>query len=518
MADHDVSNKKNHDKVSGSMEKMRMLILGFVLLLIGGVGYPWFLMTTEIHRAELPVDEINSLSESVTDNIHFKIPVYLDLANSKEDFIASTQEYLNTKLYNQYPALKDTWGIDLKRGINMDEIDSSKDYVIRFEILPDSDNDEIEINSAYSISPFTKEIKFTLTNNVILSNNVGDFITNVLLGEVFSVEIERFNNYLTGKSYKNNEQNLIVPYASHYNLIISLFIEDGTPVEWEVEKALNLLTPVLNGLKHIAKFSISTQVQYYSALNVEPEIHKDYNLIKLSDLSTFVNYGDWNLNNNDIDPTINFLVYFPNSNYQPKPLLIENSHTNSFIIPQWGGVFIYNKEFDVKDDNDHFVITEVELIKILEIFTSQLFKLLGAPNSPKSNAMRIDSLTRLSTYKNLIDSLNGLQSLIKLTDSLSEISIPELTKSFAETSLDMIKSTFDNINNHNFHLAMVSSAKGLFNANKAFFEKEIVQQVYFPSEHKLAVFLPLVGPIGSILLMTTIKQIKQLKQKKKNHQ
>ena len=45
-------------------------------------------------------------------------------------------------------------------------------------------------------------------------------------------------------------------------------------------------------------------------------------------------------------------------------------------------------------------------------------------------------------------------------------------------------------------------------AEKAFFEKSMVGQVYFPDEHKIAVYIPLLGPVGVPLVMSAFKEVK----------
>ena len=45
-------------------------------------------------------------------------------------------------------------------------------------------------------------------------------------------------------------------------------------------------------------------------------------------------------------------------------------------------------------------------------------------------------------------------------------------------------------------------------AEKAFFDKRMVGQVYFPDEHRVAVLLPLLGPVGVPLVMAVGKEVR----------
>ena len=52
-------------------------------------------------------------------------------------------------------------------------------------------------------------------------------------------------------------------------------------------------------------------------------------------------------------------------------------------------------------------------------------------------------------------------------------------------------------------------------AEKAFFEPSMVGQVYFPDEHKVAVYVPLLGPMAVPLVMAALKEVKKLKDRRK---
>ena len=52
-------------------------------------------------------------------------------------------------------------------------------------------------------------------------------------------------------------------------------------------------------------------------------------------------------------------------------------------------------------------------------------------------------------------------------------------------------------------------------AERAFFEKSMVGQLYFPDEHKLAVYLPLLGPIAVPLLMGLLNELKAWKKRRR---
>jgi phosphatidylinositol glycan class S len=52
-------------------------------------------------------------------------------------------------------------------------------------------------------------------------------------------------------------------------------------------------------------------------------------------------------------------------------------------------------------------------------------------------------------------------------------------------------------------------------AEKAFFEKSMVGQLYFPDEHKIAVYLPLLGPVGVPLVVGLLNELKAWKKRRR---
>lgn len=143
-------------------------------------------------------------------------------------------------------------------------------------------------------------------------------------------------------------------------------------------------------------------------------------------------------------------------------------------------------------------------------FSNQLLALMGAPESG-SLPLRLNTLTRVRSASLLLKASSTLGSLARLTIALPSISIP--------------RSVADGVSKTIMHLehacAELGGREGLKNAwiaeeeaEKCFFEKSMVGQVYFPDEHKLAVYLPLLGPVGVPLIMGVIKELKSWKKRR----
>lgn len=490
-----------------NLKAIRRAIVAIVALTVVALGVPIFFYTTAIHRAELPTLEVATEALEFLNSVHFSIPVYLELPNSQEAFITKAQHLLDSRLAEEYPHLAGIWRLELHRATSST---ASDDYRVKFEHL-----DKEDASEAFYILPFSRTTVLHTSHRVAIANKVDDFLVLILLDEVFGAELSQLGR-LVKTGARAADHDVIVPYSSAYNLVFSLLVENGRSVEWDIEQALGLLRPVLSKLHHFANFSISSQIQYYSWLDHQPKYddEKRAYVFAESELPTFINSGDWNLITHDIRPSINFLTYFAASNYENRPLVIENSDTNSFLVPQWGGVSIYNKGMPILRDSNVRIGTD-ELRPILEIFTSQLFELLGVPHGPKSLLIRVDAVSRITAFQNLKKALDNLVSLVKLTESLSEISIPELTKTHVQESLKYYHQAVDKVAGGDYYGAMTDSARSLERSDNAFFEKEMVQQAYFPSEHKLAVFLPLLGPVCTIVTLGLVKLVKDIKEERK---
>ncbi len=78
-------------------------------------------------------------------------------------------------------------------------------------------------------------------------------------------------------------------------------------------------------------------------------------------------------------PSLNFLVYIPRG--EESPLLIKDgsSSTDAFLVPQWGGVVIFNPP-ELSEEGETFVPME----QLMPVFVKQLRMLLGLPSDQVS--------------------------------------------------------------------------------------------------------------------------------------
>ncbi|MCJ1438869.1 GPI transamidase component [Xylographa pallens] len=302
-------------------------------------------------------------------------------------------------------------------------------------------------------------------------------------------------------------------YAPTYHITISLFTPMSTPSSWDIESAIDeYLSPLLASFS-ISNFTVDTQVQLYATFS--PSIQQpqhDPNLgiwtLRKEDLSGFVNAAEWPLSPSIGEgPTLNFVLYVPSE--QMSPLMVKDSHAISWLVPQWGGITILNPSLELEASKSRSNLSKAAIRPALLVFSHQLLSLLGAPESPSSFPLQLQTLTRVRAASLLLSASSTMGSLARLTVALPSIAIPENVAIAVDTTLSHLRATCVSLTEGRFNDALEHARIAEAEAEKGFFDKSMVGQVYFPDEHKVAVYLPLLGPVGVPLVMSALKEIRR---------
>ncbi|KAF9519341.1 hypothetical protein BS47DRAFT_1337102, partial [Hydnum rufescens UP504] len=315
-------------------------------------------------------------------------------------------------------------------------------------------------------------------------------------------------------------------FSPRYRLAFSLLNEDaavgGAASSWAIEDAIDgYLTPTLTELSIVHNFTIESQVQYHAPLAFEPSPGsrtvadsewKGYELDQ-DELKTFINSAEWTLAssvNNDI--VLHFILFVPTHSRRPLWVLKPDgtrSSTNAFIIPQWGGVAI---EYLSARDRAH----------PFAIFRSQLHSLLGVPSVPLNiavksdsvlSAWQLDALLRRRGVENTKGTIEALNSIMKLADRISNMPVRVDVRGDVLGALDAL----DDVHTHRLSSASLlsRSSEALTLSSRAFFNPGMLAMLYFPVEHKYAVYTPLFAPVSVPLLVATIKEIRAWRQERR---
>lgn len=469
--------------------KKRFSIIMILLLTTLIIGVPLWYFTTSVERATLPIDAITALNEQYLNNIKYEIPVRLvEIPDPLSGFIDETQDLLNEKLTNSNVRVK-----LFKNDYLGPDVDEKQVYDLKMIM---SENEDKLLVSPYS----DRLIKLFVSPDVIKHGLVSDLLSRILIENVFKSEINENNSSGTGSKTKNL---IKFPFSTSYKVSINFLHSDNKMLslpDGVLEKAVSNFKSFMNSLDSLTKFTVEFQELWYeNRLITKDEYEKD-GFTYIKDPSMFIDYSDWGLDQDvELDPVINLNLYLPDS----EKLLIENTQRNSFIIPQWGGVVIVNDDETV-DYN--------RLNEVFDIFAFQILKLIGVDTDPdRSIYYRIDELIRIQTVENLNNSLNNFKSLIKLINQLETIPIPLQSVDEINESIRYIQTSAAELAHLNWLAAYKHSTLALKLSNNAFFHEDMVQQAYFPEEHKMAVYSPLLGPFVTIVVMALVRGLKEVK-------
>jgi len=311
----------------------------------------------------------------------------------------------------------------------------------------------------------------------------------------------------------NQRSNRAFKYSPTYHLTFSLFSGSATPSTWDIQSALDdYLEPLLQSLSPISTFTVDTQVQLYASLSPSlrgPHLQSDVNAwtLQRADLSGFINAAEWPLSPSiGVGPTINFVLYVPSE--KQRPLMISGTGGTNWLIPQWGGVQILNPS-EAQDVQGN--LTKEDLYPVILTFADQLVSLLAMPSKPASLPLRLDSLTRERTTSTIISASSTLGALARLTLKLTSIAIPDNVATSVSDSLHHLQQACADLREARYDSALRNARTAEAEAEKAFFEPSMVGQVYFPDEHKVAVYVPLLGPMAVPLVLAALKEVKKLR-------
>ncbi|KAA6407516.1 MAG: GPI transamidase component PIG-S [Lasallia pustulata] len=314
----------------------------------------------------------------------------------------------------------------------------------------------------------------------------------------------------------NRQMTRALKYAPTYHLTISLFSPTASPSTWDIEAAIDeYFTPLLESFSTISNFTVDTQVQLYATFSPsvqQPEYSEEQGVwtLRNEDLSGFINAAEWPLSPSiGAGPTLNFVLYVPSR--ATAPLVVKDSLASSWLIPQWGGVMILNPStVDAEAAAIPSTLSKEAIQPALFTFSHQLLSLLGTPQSPPSLPLRLQTLTRVRAASLLLSASSTMGSLARLTVALPSIAIPETVAAAVEKTISHLRNTCTDLRDGRFQDALENSRIAEAEAEKGFFEKSMVGQVYFPDEHKVAVYLPLLGPVGVPLVMAASKETRRM--------
>ncbi|RJE21334.1 GPI transamidase component PIG-S [Aspergillus sclerotialis] len=507
------------------------------------LGFPIWWQTTSIHRARLPIQEMVNWASGKTCRPVFPLEIQFATpslpVSDAQHLLRTTQHTLDD--LNEFSAhhlrlkLLESSNIESNspdglRSITEDNADTvlsvrliaQEDLTAPRSVLhsettqldvfyppsqvpvPSSSNSPLSAFIAEELQRLFGEEKATIAH--VLSNNNGADHQPAAVLNSLPPQIAETINKRERRSMK---------YAETYHLAFSLFTPGSAPSSWDIEAAIQeYLTPLLQAFSPISNFTVDTQVQLYamfSPMTPQPEYDESQAAwtLKKEDLSAFINAAEWPLSPSiGSGPTINFILYVPAPSQSP--MVVKENHATSWIIPQWGGVFLLNAPLSTSQPSNPSHLSKESLQSAFLTFSHQLLTLMGTPATPTSLPLRLQTLIRIRAASLLLSASSTMGSLARLTKSLPSIPIPASVATSVSTTLSHLSSACDQLREGRFAAALASARVAETEAERSFFEKSMVGQVYFPDEHKVAVYLPLLGPIGVPLAVGLLKELKRI--------
>ena len=486
-------------------------MVGSLLFIYIFIGFPlWYKLTT-VYRAPLPRSYIESLHENKLNDIQISIPVFIKSEwYNFPDLWAATQ--LEVDHYLKERKLRVPFTLKLMP-YNESFIEEAKAHGKHFHTVHISPGDFIYFTSAYDSLD-----SYVFTNDRgIVENDLPYFVAQTLIGHNFKLE---WDSFAEGDFRENNS--LAINYNPNVHVNLALLKGDGGPAMWEVrDTVVEYFTPLRQLLSPIFNFTVDTSIVYFNDLNLDALADAESeeaesmlsHIVDLSELSSMNYYNE--------TVALNIALVFPKQELEwVERDSDQRFHTEwkFFEVPQWGSIAV--NAFPLEDDT---VVTDGFLASPMYTFTNELCELLGIiPIGSSSNSplQAIESFKRVKTIENIEKAQETLWSLIKLTERFQQMAIPKEVQQDVEAALDKRLEILSILNDPergddtSWNEALFLSNELVQLAERAFFQGEMLQQNFFPQEHKFAVYMPLMGPLTVVLLSSVVALFKESREPK----
>ena len=472
------------------------------------IGIPCWYKLTNIYRAPLPREYIKSLHEKKFHDVHVTIPVYIKSDVYKfPDIHEAAQVQVNHLLNSQEQNVQ--WSLEILR-YNETFIELEKEQGREYHIVTLQLDEFVGYNAAYD----SKNTIVYFDDPTVARNDLPFFVAQTLVEHTFNVEW----TYLSHGDLMDSRNNSVaINYTPDIHLSINLLKGDGSPVDWEIQDTLTTyFTPFRKFLSPLVNFTVDTSVVYFNDLNLH-SLNESREIgwidvshaIDLSELSSMNYFSE--------DSALNLAIVFPSNETNPNGFSFvktsDDKTWDSFIIPQWGVLVVNKMPLEANT-----VISKNYLDSVLYKFANDLFELLGLTTEFDglfSPVITIDSFKRIRTLQNMNKSIETLWSLIKLTEQFQQMAIPKEVLERVKEVLDIRLQIVEILNNPSkgddlsWDEALTLSNGMVQNSEEAFFDGQMLKQNFFPQEHKLAVYMPLMGPITIVLFSGMVALFKE---------
>ncbi|BGP24379.1 phosphatidylinositol glycan, class S [Rhodotorula toruloides] len=324
---------------------------------------------------------------------------------------------------------------------------------------------------------------------------------------------------------RKDSDSRVARFSSHYKVVLSLLNQDasrgGAILTWDAPSLIKQhLRPLLTTLRPLHNFTFETHIQYFSPLAIK--LHRDEQagtLVEENDLRAFVNNADWNLATGDtLDPVIHLMLYVPSAENRPMRIRAGDGIKSApaFIMPQRGGVVIFNPP-PSSPESPSLVSLDLPssaFAPSFRLLEQQLRILLGL-GAARLNGVEQAQVDRL-IHRRMREAVEGcvetLQATVKMARDIPNMRIGRDVQERVKQALDAL----DNASSASAPVdALRHAALAQTLASQAYFDPSMVALLYFPDEHKYAIYTPLFVPVAVPLLVGLLREFKAWKKARK---
>eukprot|EP00698_Gefionella_okellyi_P006357 TRINITY_DN15724_c0_g1_i1.p1 TRINITY_DN15724_c0_g1~~TRINITY_DN15724_c0_g1_i1.p1 ORF type:complete len:370 (+),score=54.78 TRINITY_DN15724_c0_g1_i1:63-1172(+) len=297
-------------------------------------------------------------------------------------------------------------------------------------------------------------------------------------------------------------------YVLHFALVQA---EPTERIKWDFRKILPIIQPFLHSFGPAVSFSVESQIVHYAAIaDVALDPQAACYAIPAARAYNVLSPQQWLAESSSgTTPTIKFAIFVPPASM--RPLCIRNSKgtLDGFIVPRWGGISIWNPS------NGTTELSDAELQSHVELFAGQLAQMLGYPHEDVGTRDGLERYTRTVVAALLADSVRKACSLATLIAGLPQVVVGPVVANGVQQTLYLAGQTEAELHKGNVHQAALHARAASQLAEGTFFDPSVVAQLYFPTEHKYALYLPLLGPVCIPIFVNLLRELKRRRDKRR---
>ncbi|KAJ7333914.1 hypothetical protein OS493_016008 [Desmophyllum pertusum] len=237
---------------------------------------------------------------------------------------------------------------------------------------------------------------------------------------------------------------------------------DSVLAEWDIESVVQkYLDPFLLMVPHL-DITVDSQILHYSGIKINPRKDGESFYLSYDDLPHMINPIEAKLGSHiSLYPSLNFVVYVPSQKHTPLHMKTkdgEQSSSNAFLSPQWGGIMIYKSTEDCSREQHKTTADSCGYEACYAHIPLTTQAVVGLDACGKN------SNTVVGHWYGLCQ-----QQLLKTETWLQQFS---------------------------------AAKKAIRSSEEAFFDPSILELLYFPDDQKYAIYIPLFLPISLPVLLS----------------